>query len=709
MDISKSFRVGDWRVEPSRHILTGPDGEEIRLAPKTIDVLCLLASRHGIVVSRDDILEQVWHTSGAGDDSLNNAISSLRATFGDDRKNPLYIETIPKRGYRLAASVRATDSNGATGESDGRATARPALWLAAGLSAASILAVSIIIFTARGPTFDTYNFTSQPLTSLPGVERDAQISPDDRQIAFAHTGHIYTSPVRASKPKQLTNSDQHDAAPVWSPDGDEIAFIRYGEKSCTVFVRTLASTKLRSITDCTHDTFPALAWHPSGRWLALAERSSITGLQNLTFVDVQTGARSVQPIQTENATGSNFIYFRFSPDGSKIAFVHNQLGGDQVMHAALQFKIESSENPYAVEGIFPSVSAPQTIPLAAERINGIDWLGDKHLVASVATQYRAAIWKYRLGDVHAEKLMLPSSNPVFPVASRKGKFIAYSDAQFDMDVWIATSINQSDFTHSKLIDSTKLDIFASFSPDGKEIAFVSSRTGQPEIWVADSAGSNLRQLTYFSSDVTNPVWSPDQQAIATSVSDDNQFDVWRISLDTTRKRMSNTPANEIVTDWRGDNEALLYFVDSAEGLTTKQIKISTLTSTALHPNGGIHAHYGGGAHIYFVKSNSHGIWSYNPESNSSSLAIDDLNPFDPLAWSLGEAGLYYIDRQANGDALIKFMAYSNSVLSDIAVIEGAAPFHHMSLNVFETTNQVKFLYSKTDVLEADIMIAEISG
>lgn len=105
MDFPTEFLVGDWRIEADRNLLIGPEGEQIRLPPKTIDVLRLLVHRQGQVVGREDILRYVWQ-SGGGDDSLNNAISSLRIAFGDNRKKSRYIETVPKRGYRLAAPVQ---------------------------------------------------------------------------------------------------------------------------------------------------------------------------------------------------------------------------------------------------------------------------------------------------------------------------------------------------------------------------------------------------------------------------------------------------------------------------------------------------------------------------------------------------------------------------------------------------------------------------
>ena len=66
-------------------------------------VLVELAAAKGAVVSKDALIDSVWNGSIISDHSVANAISDLRRALGDDTRNPRYIETIPKRGYRLLA------------------------------------------------------------------------------------------------------------------------------------------------------------------------------------------------------------------------------------------------------------------------------------------------------------------------------------------------------------------------------------------------------------------------------------------------------------------------------------------------------------------------------------------------------------------------------------------------------------------------------
>ena len=97
------FIVGDWRVSADRNLITRGIKSH-RLEPKCMQVLMTLASHANEVVSRDTLLETVWPRTCSGDEALTRCICHLRRNFNDDPQNPAYIETIPKKGYRLLAA-----------------------------------------------------------------------------------------------------------------------------------------------------------------------------------------------------------------------------------------------------------------------------------------------------------------------------------------------------------------------------------------------------------------------------------------------------------------------------------------------------------------------------------------------------------------------------------------------------------------------------
>lgn len=106
----QEFRIGDAIVDFSRLTIVGEAGT-FSVEPKVCDVLRCLMDAQGEVVSREALIDEVWGVSFGGDERLSRAISLLRKALGDDPKNHHFIETIPKRGYRLAVDVQLVQPN----------------------------------------------------------------------------------------------------------------------------------------------------------------------------------------------------------------------------------------------------------------------------------------------------------------------------------------------------------------------------------------------------------------------------------------------------------------------------------------------------------------------------------------------------------------------------------------------------------------------
>lgn len=100
------FRLGDWRVEPTLGQLHHNNGDEpITLEPRVMELLLLLVERADEVVSRPQIEQTLWGQVVVGEDTVARTVSKLRRALGDAAKAPQYIDTLPKRGYRLIAPV----------------------------------------------------------------------------------------------------------------------------------------------------------------------------------------------------------------------------------------------------------------------------------------------------------------------------------------------------------------------------------------------------------------------------------------------------------------------------------------------------------------------------------------------------------------------------------------------------------------------------
>lgn len=100
------FGVGDWAAVPARDLLVR-GAEHVKIEPRTMAVLCRLARQPGAVVSQAELEADVWTGVIVTSQSVYQAIAQLRRVLGDSPREPHYIETVPRRGYRLVAPVEA--------------------------------------------------------------------------------------------------------------------------------------------------------------------------------------------------------------------------------------------------------------------------------------------------------------------------------------------------------------------------------------------------------------------------------------------------------------------------------------------------------------------------------------------------------------------------------------------------------------------------
>ncbi|NOX43704.1 MAG: tetratricopeptide repeat protein [Gammaproteobacteria bacterium] len=100
----RTFHINDWHVDVAANRLCLGQ-TEIKIEAKAMEVLAYLANRPGEIITRQELEHDVWAGKVVGYDSLTRIITKLRKALNDDSRDPHYIETISKKGYRLIASV----------------------------------------------------------------------------------------------------------------------------------------------------------------------------------------------------------------------------------------------------------------------------------------------------------------------------------------------------------------------------------------------------------------------------------------------------------------------------------------------------------------------------------------------------------------------------------------------------------------------------
>jgi DNA-binding winged helix-turn-helix (wHTH) protein/TolB-like protein/Tfp pilus assembly protein PilF len=131
------LRIGDWLADPQVNELRR-GAEAVRVEPKAMDVLMLLAGKPGQLLTREELFQSAWPGVVVGDEALTQCVIKLRRALGDDARAAAYIETVSKRGYRLIAPV-----------SGARASGRSRRWWFAAAAAALVGTAAVYFLAAR--------------------------------------------------------------------------------------------------------------------------------------------------------------------------------------------------------------------------------------------------------------------------------------------------------------------------------------------------------------------------------------------------------------------------------------------------------------------------------------------------------------------------------------------------------------------------------
>jgi DNA-binding winged helix-turn-helix (wHTH) protein/TolB-like protein len=168
---SKVVRIGEYRFDRSTGELRDLNGTaRTRLAPQPAKLLELLIERNGELATREDIRTRLWPEIHVDfDPSLHFCVRQIRAAFGDSATEPSYVETLPRRGYRLARPVESiadaaeTRPGAPIGRDDGGRSRRRFLrWAVLVAVAVAVAAVAVVTFQGR---FSATSAASSPAGS----------------------------------------------------------------------------------------------------------------------------------------------------------------------------------------------------------------------------------------------------------------------------------------------------------------------------------------------------------------------------------------------------------------------------------------------------------------------------------------------------------------------------------------------------------------
>lgn len=694
---SDRFHFGDYEID----LHTGElwkHGTRVKLAGQPFQILAVLVKRPGQLVTREELRAQLWpgDTFVDFDHGLNAAVNKLRDVLCDSAESAKYVETLPRRGYRLVVPVNGAASETVTAAEvatlsaqstvavshspvpEAVATSREAPiavkisspprsmpWgYLATAGAVALGFVAALWLWSRGTTHEPLGGEDGApirvisLTTLSDRTSQPAFSPDGSRIAFrrdsAESGHagIWAKEVGGEGLIRLTG-DSHDCCPVWSPNGQSVAFSRLTERRRTIYeVRARGGLPRELATTDLIPDHEELDWSPDSKTIAFVARgSSGEPAIFLWYLESRNARQLTAPAVNQQDWGP-----AFSPDGSRIAFVR----GRNVM--------------------VMSTDGGEVLQLTTESrrvIGSPTWTADGQFVVYASVDGELpSLRRVPAGGGAVTRIREAGNLAWSPAISRRGFRLACEVMSS------ARTIEQVELDHSgeqpqPLVTTLNGENSApDISPDGSRLVFQSDRAGGLDIWVADRDGRNPIQMTALGT-AGSPRWSPDGRALV--------FDADSEPSSAGRKAVfvidagGGTPRplvrdnfNNQAPRWSRDGKWIYFASDRSGDWQIWKIRDWGDAPVQLTRRGGFAAEESAdGKYIYYTKHNreSPELWRVPSDGGPESLILPALRPADWAAWTVVETGILFVELGPNREPTVNSYDLSKGAVRQLIVLD----------------------------------------
>lgn len=674
--------LGGWKLEPAFNRLIR-NGVEVRLEPRTMQVLTCLIDATGEPVTRATLMQTVWGHEYVTEDALNRAVSRLRRTLAEELGAVAAIETIPKVGYRLRTADATAAHNSAQPESRRRPRRWPWLAAAAGIVFASVAAAYYV--NRPAPLFGGGPIRITPLTTLPGSETAPAISPDGNRVAFAwrHSPaapwRIYVRALDNGTQLKISDGPGDDIDPAWSPDGSRIAFLRRTDGHCELYVVSALGGTPRELGQCNPAFAGAPAWAPSGDALAI----NAPGRRGLVWFPLDGSAPHALTHPPKVYLGDRDAVF--SPDGKQVAFIR-----ERAMDVSDVYVVRTNGGK------------PRQLTHDNLSISGVTWSANgRYLIFASNRGGLFALWRVSAGGGMPVRLPVSNGNADMPVMSRDGNRLIYGTCTCQINLF-ALDLKTPTAAPRQLTAVTRWDWRAQASPSGARIAFASDRSGATEIWVSGPDGGNALRLTNFGGPYTgDPAWLPDGKTIVFDTSAvDGNFDIYRIGAAGGKPQRLTTNAAEDRFPHASPDGRWIYFSSRRTGRwETWRIPTAGGAAEQVTRGGAYFAFPAANGTLYFSRAGAAGIWRRAP-GQAPQLVVRDLRAGDAIDWTLADGRLWYVQRDAHDKPALAAYTIVSGRSRTIAALPQTLAFD----SGISVTPDARLIFANTVRLGADLML-----
>jgi Tol biopolymer transport system component len=299
-------------------------------------------------------------------------------------------------------------------------------------------------------------------------------------------------------------------------------------------------------------------------------------------------------------------------------------------------------------------------------LRGVGWAPDgSHLV--FASKERGAYQLRVISVQGGESKPLPAAtaSAADPSVSPNGKFVVFVENRENWNIWRLSLRGGEIGTPQRFLASTGQNHSPSFSPDGRTIAFVSDRSGNPEIWLCDTDGQQLRQLTHFGGPWLGTIrWSPDSSSIVFDARPKGHAAIFRMAVNQgTPELVEDQPPFEVRRpSWSRDGRYIYFDTTRGGAPEVWRRDLKTNQDQVIAPAGfmiGIESP--DGRQLFYQENEQRHVWVSDPDGGNP-RQLSQVSPTPDLDWAPVGTSIYFASSTSTGGADIRAFDVSNGKL-----------------------------------------------
>lgn len=563
-------RFGDVEVDESRMELRR-GGSAIEVEPKALRVLFYLIHNRDRVVTKEELIREVWAGSTVTDNALTRSVAQLRKALNDDARQPRYIETVPTVGYRFLPAVEKSFEPAEETKAGPRRR-----WLWPVLALAGSIVVLAAVWRGRAPRDDLTPLRLTQLTMDAGLTNSPALSSDGKLVAYssdpgdAGNRDIFVRHIAGGPPLRLTFDGAGNTMPDFSPDGSRIVFHSDRAGGGVYEIPALGGAARLVAPGGLNPRFS-----PDGSQIAYW-----TGAPNVSVAVPGGGAVWIVAAGGEprHPAGrfTNARYPIWSPDGKYLLFI-GYTSDKTYQQAALDWYLATANGGQPIRtGAFDVLKRAgldarelNSNPAASFGILGLPkpgcWLAkDNRVIFSTATGAAWNLWQTTISSQGTiggslRRLTAGAGNESDPSCGPDGA-VAFASTQLREDVWVLPmDLNQGKPAGSMkaVTESPAVRDHASLSRNGRYVVYSSTQSGRMGIWLRDLETGEESNVAISPFVRRYAEISPSGRMIAFSSFENEKRVMYISALNGAPEKVCDTCFR--ATDWSNDEKTLLVF------------------------------------------------------------------------------------------------------------------------------------------------------